>query len=86
VPLLSRTLSRAALEQLRQVVREEARKEIERALNPTFINDVTKGLEDFKKLLDTYNSYDDELAMLKRSVKNLENIVMGMPGSPPPNG
>jgi hypothetical protein len=79
VPLLSRTLSQAALEQLRQVVREEARKEIERALNPTFINDVTKGLEDFKRLLDTYNSYDDELRMLKRSVAALEKIVVGKP-------
>lgn len=76
--LLSKGLSKAALEQLRVVVREEARVEIERVLNPTFIAAVTKGLEDFKKTLDTYISYDDELRTLKNSVKNLEKVVSEM--------
>ena len=87
MPFLSKTLSQAALEQIRQVVREESRKEIERVLNPTFINSVTKGLDDFQKLLDTYNSYDEELTLLKRSVAALEKIVAGPPpGSGSPSG
>ena len=73
--LLSKGLSKAALEQLRVIVREEARAEIDRILNPTFIAAVTKGRDDLERMLDVVIGFEDELKALKESVRVLEQIL-----------
>ncbi len=74
---LSKGLSDAALEQLRKIVREETRSELNRLLNPTFVQLVTEGKRDLEKMLDVVIGYEGELEMLKRSVASLERLVAG---------
>lgn len=60
-------LSDAAIAQLRTVVREEVRTEVERTLNKTFIDTVREGAEHMNSIYDAVLAFRDDVELMKRT-------------------
>jgi hypothetical protein len=77
VGLANKIIGKALEAEVRKLIREEARAEIEAFLNPTFVKTMTKGLDDLTKMMDVVNGCDDRLERLEREMIRLEKIVTG---------
>jgi len=69
------TLSKAAQAQIREMVRDELRSELQRILNPTFIQLVTDGAREMETVLDAVLDFENSQADLAASVKLLERRI-----------
>jgi hypothetical protein len=75
--VLEKVLGKLTEEQIKQLIRGQARAEIESYFNPTFLESMRKGFEQFHGFLDTINTYDDRLDIVEREIKALQKIVAG---------
>lgn len=73
--MFGKGLSSAALAQIRAMIREEARAEIERYLNPTFLELMTSGRRDMEHIFDAVLGFESELTDVKLSLKILQKMV-----------
>lgn len=73
--MFGKGLSRAALAQIRAMIREETRAEIERYLNPTFIELMTSGRRDMEHIFDAVLRFESDLRDVKLSVEILQAAV-----------
>ena len=68
-------LSKAALAQIQQLIREETRAEFQKIVNPAFMRAMSEGREDLERMLDVVIGYEDRLVELERRLKVVETIV-----------
>jgi hypothetical protein len=75
-------LSKAARNQIRDIIREEMRKELDLHLNPTFIELVRKGTADMERIFDAVIAADEkhdaliaEMRILHAAVEDLQKRV-----------
>jgi hypothetical protein len=70
--VFGRGLSRVALAQLRETIRDEIKTELNRILSPNFIEIVTRGQADMEKIFDAVLVFQNELDAVKLTLDILQ--------------
>jgi len=73
--LFSKGLSKVAVAQLRDVIREEIKAELSRIITPTFLETVTRGQQQMERIFDAVLSFQDELDEVKVTLSILQEGV-----------
>lgn len=76
--IFTATLSSAAQAQIRSIIREELRTELDRIISPTFVDVCRRGTDDLELISDAIASYDKQFEDLSLSFKILAASVEGL--------
>ncbi len=74
--MFGRSLSNVALAQVRDVIRDEVRAELNRIMSPTFMETVTRGQQEMSGIFDAVARFEDELDAVRTSIKILEAAML----------
>jgi hypothetical protein len=75
VGLFGRGLSKIALAQLREVIRDEIKVEMSRIVSPTFIETVNRGQTQMERIFDAVLAFESELDDVKLALSILQKRV-----------
>ena len=75
-------LSKVATAQVRELLRDEIRAEINHILSPTFVELVTRGSANLERLFDTVIESDQRHHELDRRLRFIEDLLPSLGGAP----
>jgi hypothetical protein len=72
-------LSNVAVAQLRDVIREEIRTELDRLMSPTFRETITRGQQDMERIFDAVLRFQSDLDDVRARLKFCERLQNPQP-------
>lgn len=74
-------LSKMARAQVREILREEIRAELDHVLSPTFVALVTRGAAEMERLFDTVIESDQRYAAIEARLRFIEELLPRLGGA-----